>query len=135
MIKIDRSDIALALVAIACGAFTLLVASGVLPMQTANDTPIWVIWLIGVVFVIAGVMIFLRNHSRALDFFAAIILASFTLIGGWVSLFASPEGFSGGIPFLPYDTNVVLARVMFGLGALMCFGGFVYAVKRFVGRA
>jgi hypothetical protein len=135
MIKLDRSDIALALVAIACGTFVLLTASGVLPMQTANDTPIWVIWLIRVVFVIAGIMIFLRNHSRALDFFAAIILASFTLIGGWISLFASSEGFSGGIPFLPYDANVTFARIMFGLGALMCFGGFLYAVKRFFGPA
>jgi len=134
MIKLDRSDIALALVAIACGAYALLAAAGVLQMQAANDTPNWVVGLAGAVFVIAGIMIFLRNHSRALDFFAATILASFTIIGGWISLFASSKGFSGGIPFLPYDTNVSFARVMFGLGALMCFGGFLYAVKRFFRR-
>jgi hypothetical protein len=132
MIKLDRKDIALAFVAIAFGVLALLAASGVLPMQTANDTPMWVVGLIGVMFVIAGVMIFLRNHSRALDFFAAIVLASFTLIFGWITFFASPEGFSGGIPFLPNDINVSFARIMFGLGALMCFGGFLYAVKRFL---
>jgi hypothetical protein len=131
MIKLDRSDITLALIAITCGGFALFVAAGVVPMQTANDTPMWVVGLIGVMFVIAGIMIFLRNHSRALDFFAAIILASFTLITGWITFFASPEGFSGGIPFLPRDMNVTLARVMFGLGSIMCFGGFLYAVKRF----
>ena len=135
MIKLDRSDIALALIAIACGGFALLVAAGVLPMETAHDTPMWVIGLIGMMFVIAGIMIFLRNHSRALDFFAAIILASFTLITGWIAFFASPEGFSGGIPFLPRDMNVTLARVMFGLGSIMCFGGFLYAVKRFSGQS
>jgi hypothetical protein len=134
MIKLDRSDIALAFVAIACGVFALLGASDVLPMQTANDTPMWVVGLIGVMFVIAGIMIFLRNYSRALDFFAAIVLASFTLIFGWITVFASPEGFSGGIPFLPNDMNVLFARIMFGLGALMCFGGFLYAVKRFFRR-
>ena len=133
MIKLDRSDIALGSIAIACGGFALLVASGVLPIQTAYDTPMWVIGLVGVMFVTAGVMIFLRNYSRALDFFAAIILASFALIAGWVTFFASAEGFSGGIPFLPRDVNVSLARIMFGLGAVLCFAGFLYALKRFFG--
>ena len=102
-------------------------------MQTANDTPVWVIGLVGVMFVISGVMIFLRNYSRALDLFAAIILASFTLVGGWIAFYASSEGFSGGIPFLPSDMNVSFARIMFGFGALLCFGGFLYALKRFFG--
>jgi hypothetical protein len=133
MIKLDNKDIALALVAIACGGYALLAASGVLLAQTENDTPSWVIGLVGVMFVIAGIMIFLRNYSRALDLFAAIILASFTLIAGWITFHASSEGFSGGVPFLPNDMNVSLARVMFGLGALLCFGGFLYALKRFFG--
>ena len=133
MIKLDRSDIALGLIAIACGGFALLVASGVLPMQTAYDTPMWVVGLVGVMFVTAGVMIFLRNHSHALDLLAAFVLASFTLIAGWVTFFASAEGFSGGIPFLPRDMNVSLARIMFGLGAILCFAGFLYALKRFFG--
>ena len=133
MIKLDRSDITLALIAIACGGFALLVASSVLPMQTANGTPLWVIGLVGVMFVTAGVMIFLRNYSRALDLFAALILASFTLITGWITFYGSAEGFSGGIPFLPHDMNVSLARMMFGLGAILCFAGFLYALKRYFG--
>jgi hypothetical protein len=133
VIKLDNKDIALALVAIACGGYALLAASGVLRLQTANNTPVWVIGLAGVMFVIAGVMIFLRNYSRALDLLAAIVLASFTLITGWITFHASSEGFSGGIPFLPNDMNVSFARVMFGLGALLCFGGFLYALKRFFG--
>jgi hypothetical protein len=133
VIKLDNKDIALALVAIACGGYALLAASGVLRLQTANNTPVWVIGLAGVMFVIAGVMIFLRNYSRALDLLAAIVLASFTLITGWITFHASSEGFSGGIPFLPNDMNVSFARVMFGLGALLCFGGFLYAIKRFFG--
>jgi hypothetical protein len=133
VIKLDNKDIGLALVAIACGGYALLAASGVLRLQTANNTPVWVIGLAGVMFVIAGVMIFLRNYSRALDLLAAIVLASFTLITGWITFHASSEGFSGGIPFLPNDMNVSFARVMFGLGALLCFGGFLYALKRFFG--
>ena len=91
MIKLDNKDIALALVAIACGGYALLAASGVLPVQTANNTPVW------------------------------------------ITFHASSEGFSGGIPFLPNDMNVSLARVMFGLGALLCCSGFLYALKRFFG--
>lgn len=133
MIKLDNKDIATALIAIACGGYALLAASSVLPMETSNDTPLWVVGLVGVMFVIAGIMIFLRNYSRALDLFAAILLASFTLVAGWITFYSSPEGFSGGIPFLPRDANVSFARVMFGLGTLLCFGGFLYALKRFFG--
>ena len=133
MIKLDNKDIALALIAIACGGFALLAAAGVVPIETSNDTPLWVIGLVGAIFVIAGIMIFLRNYSRALDLFAAVLLAAFTLVAGWITFYSSPEGFSGGIPFLPHAMNVSVARGMFGFGALMCFAGFLYALKRFFG--
>lgn len=133
MIKLDNKDIMLALIAIACGGYILLVASGVFEGEPANDTPHWVLGLAGMVFVIAGFMIFLRNHSRALDLLAAVLLGGFTLIAGWVAFYSSPEGFSGGIPLLPRGMNVSLGRIMFGLGTLMCFAGFLYALKRFFG--
>ncbi len=131
--KLSNSDVALALIAIACGGFTLLVASGVLPAQSAGNTPIWVVAVAGLVFVIGGVMILLRHHSRALDLFAAVILAGFTSIGVWVAFYSPADGISGGIPFLPESMNVGLGRIMFGLGALICFGCFLYALKRFFG--
>jgi hypothetical protein len=130
--ELSKSDIAMAIVMICCGGFILLIASGVVPAQSANDTPMWVVGLAGVVFVIAGVMIMLRNYSRLLDLFAALILASFAIIGGWVAFFGSAEGFSGGIPFLPHDMNVSLARSLFGFGAFLCCAMFVYALRRFV---
>ena len=131
MIPIDSRDIALALIAIACGGYALLAAIGVMPIETANNTPPWIVGLAGLVFVIGGVMIFLRNHSRVLDLLAAIILASFALIAAWVAVYGSAEGFSGGISMLSGDTTVSLARVMFGIGAIMCFAGFLYAMRRY----
>ena len=122
---------ALALIAIACGGFALLSATGVLPIETANNTPLWVVGLAGLVFVIGGVMIFLKNHSRALDLMASIILASFALIAAWIACYGSAEEFSGGIPLLSQGTNVSLARVMFGVGAVVCFAGFLYAIRRY----
>lgn len=133
MIKLDNKDIMLALVAIACGGYILLIASGVIDAKPSTSTPHWVLGLAGLVFVIAGCMIFLRNHSRVLDLLAAVLLAGFTLIAGWITFYSSSEGFSGGIPFLPSDTNVSLGRIMFGLGTFMCFAGFLYALKRFFG--
>ena len=100
-------------------------------MQTVNDTPVWLVGLIGVMFCIAGLMILLRNHSRTLDFLAALVLALFVTIFGWVAFFASPEGFSGDILVLPRGVSVLFAKTMFGLGMLMCLGGFLYAVRRF----
>ena len=133
MSRFKNSEIATALIAIACGGYALLFSAGVIPGETANDTPLWVLTAVGVVFVIAGFMIFLRHHSRALDLLAAILLGAFTLIAGWVAFYSSPEGFSGGIPFAPRDWNISLGRIMFGLGTLMCFAGFLYALKRFFG--
>ena len=133
MKKLDNQTIMLALIAIACGGYALLIAAGVIDAEPANGTPYWVIGLAGLAFVIAGFMIFLRNYSRALDLFAAILLGAFTLVAGWVAFYSSPEGFSGGIPLLPRDMNVSFGRIMFGLGTLMCFAGFLYALKRFFG--
>jgi hypothetical protein len=133
MSRIKNSEMGMALIAIACGGYALLLASGVIPGQMANDTPVWIVAAAGMAFVIAGFMIFLRNHSRALDLLAAILLGAFTAITGWITFYSSPEGFSGGIPFLPRDMNVSVGRIMFGLGTLMCFAGFLYALKRFFG--
>jgi hypothetical protein len=72
-------------------------------------------------------------RTSLLDLFAALILASFTLVTGWITFYGSAEGFSGGIPFLPHNMNVSFARILFGLGAILCFSGFLYALKRFFG--
>ena len=133
MIKLNNRDLFSALIAIACGGYALLVASGLLNAEPSNGTPFWVIGLVGLSFVIAGLMILLRHYSRAVDLLAAVLLGAFTLVAGWVTFDSSPDGMSGGIPFLPRDMNVTLGRTMFGLGTLMCFGGFLYALKRFFG--
>jgi hypothetical protein len=130
VIRLDKGDIAVALVAIACGGYALLVAAEVVPVDMADNTPRWIAGLVGGTFVVAGLMVFLRNYSRALDLMAALLLAAFTLLAAWVAVYGAEE-VSGGVPFLPRDMNVSIGRVMFGMGAVMCFGGFLYAVQRF----
>jgi hypothetical protein len=77
-------------------------------------------------------MAYLGRRSRANELMAAMLLLLFGAVGAWVSLFSPSEGFSGGIPFVPYESNVTLARVMFGIGALICFALSIWAFRRFV---
>lgn len=90
----------------------------------------WVIASSGIVFLIAGCMIFLGNHSWGNDLLAGILCLVFGAVGTWVSLFSSSEGIAGGLWFLSADANVVLGRFLFGLGALACFAIAAYAVRR-----
>lgn len=92
--------------------------------------PMWVVALCGIVFLIAGCMIFLATHSRASDMLAAILCLLFGIVGTWVSLLSPSEGFSGGIPLLSQESNVTLGRWMFGGGAVICFAISAYAFRR-----
>ena len=84
----------------------------------------------GLAFVIAGAMILLANHSWANDLLAGVLCLLFGITGTWVSLFSSSEGFSGGSPLLSDESNVMLGRWLFGIGALMCFAISAYAFRR-----
>lgn len=92
--------------------------------------PMWVVASSGIVFLIAGCMIFLADHSWANDLLAGFLCLLFGAIGAWVSLFSSSEGFSGGLWILSNDANVSLGRWVFGLGALISFSISAYAFRR-----
>ncbi len=92
--------------------------------------PMWVVASSGIVFLIAGCMIFLANHSWANDLLAGILCLLFATIGAWVSLFSASEGFSGGLWFLSKDANASLGRWVFGMGALISFAISAYAFRR-----
>ncbi len=106
---------------IAFGLFFLAGAFGIVPLEPAGDTPIWVVGMCGVVFAVAGVMILLGPQSPMTSLGAAILCAAFGAIGSWVALFAAPESISGGLPFVSAETNGKIGKVFFGLGALMSF--------------
>lgn len=103
-------------------------------MQPGN-APIAIIILSGLAFVIAGCMVFLGTKSRANDLLAAFLCLIFGIIGSWVAFLSPSEGFSGGVPFVSNESNVSIARVVFGIGALMCFAIAVWALTRFIRAA
>jgi divalent metal cation (Fe/Co/Zn/Cd) transporter len=123
--------LAYGLLLIVVGALPLSVAFGVLPVDEADvHAPMWVVAVSGIAILIAGCMIILGNHSWANDLLAGVLCLLFGVIGVWVALFSSSEGFSGGIPLLSNAANVTLARWVFGGGALISFSISAYAFRR-----
>lgn len=123
----------MALASVGLGIFLLIVAAELIPGVTrqANDAPNPIIALAGLVFIIAGCMVFLGSKSRANDLLAAVLCALFGVIAAWVSLFGASGGFSGGLPFVGHESNISIARVAFGLGSIMCFALAAWAFMRF----
>lgn len=127
----ERTRLAYGLLLIVVGALPLSVAFGVLPVDEADvHAPMWVVAVSGIAILIAGCMIILGNHSWANDLLAGVLCLLFGVIGVWVALFSSSEGFSGGIPLLSNAANVTLARWVFGGGALISFSISAYAFRR-----
>ena len=120
---------------IALGCYPVALGLGYLPAGEAGlNAPPWVVAGAGFVFVIAGFMILLAKYSRIVDLLAGILLLLFGIMGVWVSLFSASEGFSGGLPFLSQELNIMLGRWLFGLGALISFAMCAYAFRRAIIR-
>ena len=115
---------------IGVGLAVMALALRLLPLHQSDfEAPRWILGIGGAIFAIAGLMMLLGEHSPVNNLLAAFLLTGMGLIGGWVGLFGSDEGFSGGLPFLPETVNISLARSLFGMGALICFLMAVYAFK------
>jgi len=116
---------------LALGSYPIALSLGYVQIEeSASTAPPWVIAGAGFVFVIAGFMILLANHSRANNLLAGVLLMVFGIMGIWVSLFSSSEGFSGGLPFLSQDLNILIGRCLFGLGAIISFALSAWAFRR-----
>lgn len=126
-----RARLAYGLGCVALGCYPLALSLGLLPVGEAGfNAPLWVVAGAGFVFIIAGLMILLANHSRANDLLAGVLLLLFGIMGAWVSLFGSSEGFSGGLPLVSREVNTLVGRGLFGLGALISFAMCGYAIRR-----
>lgn len=117
------------------GCALCAVALDLVPVdETSLHAPRAVLFLAGLVVLVAGVMAVRGPESRHNDLLAAVLLLSMAAAGAWVALLAPAGGFSGGIPLLPRGTNVLLARVLFGLGAVTSVLLAVWAFRRWLAR-
>ncbi len=113
----------LATVMFVAGAVILAVAAGLITLDPQSvHAPRWVIGLIGLVFLSGGIAVVApAGNGIVRRLAAATIVIGMGAASAWVALFGSGDHMSGGLWFLPHYINVGIGRVMFGLGALMCF--------------
>lgn len=97
--------------------------------ESTVHAPLWVIGLCGLVFSLAGIMVLIGEKSPINNLLGGILVLSFALIGGWVALFGDSAQFSGGTPILSDSQNVIVSRILFGSGSLMCFAIAIYAFR------
>ena len=138
----DKSRIAMGLLFLAAGVMPLLAVLGVLPVShdTSDPSPSWMGWVIGLMFVGAGLYIiqtaftgddpsgdtaagrFALGFRELLAFF---IIAGFAATFSWIAFGPGPRHFSASIGFagliVPVSANA-MGRVAFGLGALIAWG-------------
>ena len=122
----------LALIMMVAGMLPLSVAVGILePQEGTVHAPMWVLGLCGLVFVTGGFILVLGQNSGLKDLLAAVICFGFGSVGLWVALYGSSEGFSGGIPLIPDEINLKIARWVFGIFSVISYTISAYAVLRF----
>ena len=98
--------------------------------ESTLHAPKWVLGLCGFIFSLSGVIMLLGEKSHFNNLLAGLLILSFALVGGWVALFGSAEQFSGGLTVLSETQNVNIARVLFGIGSLICFAITIYAIRQ-----
>ena len=105
-----------------------------MPAQS-GDAPDWVILLCGVIFIISGLMMLIGQFNERLkDFLAALFTGIMGTVGLWVAAFSSDEGMGGGLAFLAREQNILIARCVFGIGAIFTFLLCGYAIKQLLSR-
>lgn len=112
------------------GLFFIFIGIGIIPIDDPTlNSPKWVLGLCGFVFSLSGVMVLLGEKSPINNLLGGLLVLSFAIIGGWIAFFGDSAHFSGGTPILSDSQNVIVARILFGSGSLMCFFIFIYAIK------
>ncbi len=116
---------------IAVGLFIIAISIDLIKVDESSfHAPRWVVFLAGTASALAGLLLFIGKNSRVSYLLVGLLLLSMGASATWISLFGSIEGFSGGIPLLSREANVVIARVLAGFGAIMSFGFSAYAFRR-----
>jgi len=100
--------------------------------QASAGTPQWVVTIAGVVILLAGLMMMIKDpRSKWKDLLAALFCALMGTIGGWIALCTDEAQISGSSQWFSELTGLPLGRIVFGFGALLCFAMMGYALQLF----
>lgn len=101
------------------GVLILLAAFGIGPMSGSQmNAPRWVIGLCGLFFLSGGVIVIAPTHKIA-RLAAGVAVMGITVLCAWVALFGDARYFSGGLSLFSRDTEVLIARTLFGAVAVL----------------
>lgn len=125
-------------IAAAAGVYFVLVSLGVLPIPGGPRNlhgPLWVVFCVGLAFLLAGAAVFLQGVTRtergelpagAPRWLRAIhllmgltIFICFGAIASWVAFAPGARSFSGSFLFFSGETNAIIGRTAFGIGAIV----------------
>lgn len=118
--KSDGHNLVLGSLCIMLGLFPIARALHWIPPESGDDAPDWIIFLCGFIFEISGLMMLVGDkNKRLIDGLAAAFTAVMGATALWVGLLSPSESIGGGIPFIPHELNVLIARCLFSFGALI----------------
>jgi len=119
---------------IVAGIVISLVAVGVIPVDPESiHAPNWIIALLGLLFLGGGLATIVNPRSGLASWAAGTVVISITIVSAWVALYGPSEQFSGNFPFFSRETNVTIARIMFGCVAVLGLG-ITVAAARYIRR-
>ncbi len=112
------------------GLLILLAAFGFGPMSGSRmNAPRWVIGLCGLFFASGGVVVIAPAHKLA-SLAAGIAVVAITVICAWIALFGDARYFSGGLSMFSHNTEVLIARALFGAVAVLGAAISVHALRK-----
>jgi len=146
-----RSPVSLALVSlglVAGGLYFILVGLGFAPPPGTQHAPGWIVMLIGVVCLLCGLLLVpqalgLADEKaqlapdappwmrRAQNLAGTAVFGLFAVVGTWVALAGDDAGFTVQTSFgREAPANPTMARIAFGIGALITWAVFIALVRR-----
>ena len=112
------------------GLFIGLVAVEIIAVdEELVHAPRWILGLGAALFAGGGLSLLAGPAYRLAQWSAGTVVVSMTVLSAWVALFGQSEHFSGDWPWLSEETNVPIARILFGAVSLLGLGIIVAAVK------
>lgn len=116
------------------GAMVALAAFGLGPMSSSGrNAPEWIVSLCGAFFIACGALL-LRPGPLLAQFIAAVSVSSITVVFAWIALFGDSRYFSSDWSFLAPATQVMVARGLFALVALLGLAIMVNAVRTYLNK-
>jgi hypothetical protein len=117
---------------IAVGAVLILTAIGIITTGTARSVPKLVLGAVGLSFWLAGMMMLWSERRRVYYSLAAILLFIVGCMGLWFAMAGAKNSLGISAALASHSTMLVTARLVFGVGAIVCYALCLRVLRRLV---